>query len=113
MFNNDEMLTEHPTDGELIIDGAMAPILPDSRHAEAHIYSLETGEQLTSIRPTNMVNDRTTGVVRSLDVTLMQDVNIGARDLHFGNNIEIPLGHDFLITVRIRDEEVTFSGRLV
>jgi hypothetical protein len=112
MFTQAESARAHPTVGELVVDGHPTPRPPSSRHTEAHIYSKATGLPLTSPRPTITIVDHTSGRVRPVDATLMQDVIIGTPDLHFGSNLVIPSGHDFTITVQIGGEEVTVDGTL-
>ncbi len=103
---------QHPTGGELILHGEMAPITAQSRHAEAHIYSKETGKPVTDVVPEIEIADQTDGTTQKPEATLMQDVLIGARDIHFGNNAVIKAGHEFSVAVTIGSEAVSFSGRL-
>lgn len=112
MYLPEQAAQHHPTGGEFILHGAMAPIVAQSRHAEAHVYSKETGKPVTDVVPEIEVADQTDGTTQKPEATLMQDVLIGARDIHFGNNVVIKAGHEFSVTVTIAHEEVSFSGRL-
>ena len=112
MFTRTSYEQSHPTVGELVVDGRPTPRPPSSRHTEAHIYSQATGLPVTNVRPRLTLVDHTSGSVRDVDATLMQDVVIGAPDLHFGSNVIIPSGHQFTIVVSIGAEEVSFDGLL-
>lgn len=112
MFTSAEAKAEHPTEGELIIDGPGHPLGPDVRHVEAHIYDRTTGLPLTSVRPVIVVLNRTSGELTEVRSTLMQDVNIGAADIHFGNNVPVSGDSDLSLTVTIGDQEVTLDGHL-
>jgi hypothetical protein len=103
----------HPTEGELNIRGGMAPITPIARHFEAHIYSRDTGMPVHGAHPTITVADHTTGKTYPVQVTIMQDVVVGARDYHYGNNANMAYGHDFTITVTLNGEKAVYPVHLV
>lgn len=67
---------------------------------------------LTNVTPTIVVLNRTTGERTEVASTLMQDVNIGALDLHYGNNVAVPGSSDLSLTITIGDQEVTIDGHL-
>jgi hypothetical protein len=103
----------HPTEGELNIRGTMAPITPIARHFEAHIYSLQTGTPIHGEHPTIMIHDHTEGKSWPVQVTIMQDVVVGARDYHYGNNANMAYGHDFTITVTLHGETASYPVHFV
>lgn len=113
MFTEQQYADQHPTVGELVVDGKPTPRPPSSRHAEAHIYSQVTGLPVSDIRPTMRLIDRQTGETKPIDATLMQDVLIGEPDLHFGSNVVIPSGHEFTIVITIGSQEVSVDGVLL
>lgn len=102
----------HPTEGELNIRGTMAPITPDARHFEAHIYSLATGRPVHGAHPTITVVDHTAHTSERVRVTIMQDVVVGARDYHYGNNANMAYGHDFTVTVSLNGERAVYPVHL-
>ena len=112
MFTGERVRNEHPTVGELVIAGAGNPLGPNVRHVEAHIYDRSTGLPLSNVRPSISVLNRSTGKRTSVPPTLMQDVNSGARDVHYGNNIAVAGDSDLSITVTIGEQEVTLDGHL-
>ncbi|MEN9644153.1 MAG: hypothetical protein RL238_822 [Actinomycetota bacterium] len=112
MFTHSEQVQHHPTEGELILSGSGEALGPTSRHVEAHIYDRATGLATTDVVPTITLLNRTTGGRVEVEPTLMQDVNIGPLDRHFGNNVAVASDSDLEITVVIGDEEVTVDGHL-
>jgi hypothetical protein len=102
----------HPDDGELNIRGTMAPITPDARHFEAHLYSRATGLPVHDEHPTITVVDHTAGTTEQVQVTIMQDVVVGARDYHYGNNANMPYGHRYTITVSLNGEDAVYPVHL-
>ena len=112
MFTAAEAADQHPTEGELIISGPGRALGVNSRHVEAHVYDRATGVPLANLTPRIEVLNRTTGEKIEVERTLMQDVNIGALDIHYGNNVVIAGNCDLRLTVTIGDEEATLDGHL-
>ncbi|MFZ4719725.1 MAG: hypothetical protein ACOYMR_09890 [Ilumatobacteraceae bacterium] len=112
MFTTDQQTMTHPTGGELIIEGEGRPLGSHVRHVEAHIYRRDTGKVVTDIVPRITLTNRTTGEVIDVEATLMQDVNIGQLDRHFGNNVMVMPDSDIRVTVRLGDQEVSVDGHL-
>ena len=113
MFTQEEFDHEHPTVGELALDGEGTPLGEKTRHVEAHVYARSTGLAVTEPEPILEVLRHDTNEVVRIKSVLMQDVAIGAPDIHFGDNVELPDGID--ITVRVilgEGEEVVIDGRL-
>lgn len=112
MFSAAEAHEAHPTEGELIIEGTGRALDTNVRHVEAHIYDRRTGMPLTNVQPTIVVFNRTTGERIEVPSTLMQDVNIGALDIHYGNNVVLQGNSDLSLSITIGDEVVTLDGHL-
>jgi hypothetical protein len=112
MFTAARADAEHPVEGELILAGSGDSLGADVRHVEAHIYDRETGLPSTTLKPTISLLNRTTGERTDVRATLMQDVNIGGPDVHYGNNVHVHSGSDLTLTITIGDEEVTLDGHL-
>jgi hypothetical protein len=102
----------HPEEGELNIRGTMAPITPTARHFEAHVYSLATGKPVHGEHPSITVVDHTAGTSEQVRVTIMQDVIVGARDYHYGNNANMAYGHTFTVTVTLNGERAVYPVHL-
>lgn len=112
MFDEAEHVKTHATEGELIIEGGGEPTGLHMRHVEAHVYDRETGAVVTDVVPRIVVTNRTTGEVVDVEPTLMQDVNIGVPDQHFGNNVMITPDSDLTLRVTLGSEEVSVDGHL-
>ncbi|MCU1401123.1 MAG: hypothetical protein JWN62_4232 [Acidimicrobiales bacterium] len=112
MFTRHEEETEHPTVGELIISGVGNPLGVDVRHVEAHIYDRTTGMPLSNVKPSINILNRSTGERIAVTPTLMQDVGIGALDIHYGNNVAVAGDSDLTLTIAVGDEVVTLDGHL-
>jgi hypothetical protein len=113
MFTKEEVESMSPTVGEAILDhGVGNPTGIGVRHVEAHIYNRATGLPLSSIKPSIRVFNRTTGDHIDVSPTLMQDVVIGAPDIHYGNNVPVRGNSDISLAVTVADEEVTVDGHL-
>ena len=112
MMTMGEMQMDHPTQGELIIDGKGNAQGEEVRHVEAHIYDRATGKALTGTVPSITLINRTTGETIDVPPTLMQDVIIGPLDLHFGNNVPVRGNSDVSVRVTVDGEAVTVDGHL-
>lgn len=112
MFTAAQADAAHPTEGELIIHGIGNSVGPNVRHVEAHVYDLGTGLPLNNVTTTIALLNLTTGDHIDVEPTLMQDVNIGAPDIHYGNNITVASDSDVRLVITINDEEVTLDGHL-
>lgn len=100
------------TAGELILFGDQGRIGPETRHTEVHVYDKATGAAVSDATVSLTVQDRATGQITPVPATKMQDLALGAIDVHYGNNTELPAGHDFTITAVINGEPATFTGTL-
>ncbi|RMH81734.1 MAG: hypothetical protein D6683_03580 [Actinomyces sp.] len=112
MYSPDEVAHDHPTWGEMAIEGEGSPTGPGVRHVEAHVYDRTTGLPVDRPVPALEVLVHATGERLPIPAVLMQDVNIGEADLHFGDNVALPGDTDLTVTVTIADEEVSLDGHL-
>lgn len=112
MFSHKQHTANHAVEGELIIHGEGMPLGQNVRHVEAHIYDIATGLAVTNVSPTIVLTNRTTGEVTPVPATLMQDVNIGELDRHFGNNVYVSPDSDISVKVSLQGEEVSVDGHL-
>jgi hypothetical protein len=112
MFAAAEIEARHPTEGECIIRGTGRAVGPDVRHVEAHVYDRTTGLPLDDVTLTITLLNRSTGERMVVEPTLMQDINIGGADIHYGNNVVVRGDSDLSLQVTISGEEVTLDGHL-
>ncbi len=114
MYTAEELKTKKPTSGEQSISGSMAAIKPDSRHFEVHVYDKASGKTLSDVKTKISFTDITDGASPVVvEPTLMQDLIVGPKDLHYGNNVEIVPTHDFRVDVTINGESASTTGRLL
>lgn len=78
------------------------------RHLEVQICTRRGSQVVTNANPKIVVRDLKTRKSRRLPVAVMQDIAVGARDLHYGNNIAMPAKHHYLVTVTWKDEQAVF-----
>ncbi|MFV1990335.1 MAG: hypothetical protein ACC652_06305 [Acidimicrobiales bacterium] len=113
MFSPEEVARDQPTLGEMAIGGEGSGVVEDSRHVEAHVYDRATGLAVTDVVPVLEVVDRGAQKKTVLNSVLMQDVNIGSTDLHFGDNLVIGGGTDLRIRVTLGpNQEILVDGYL-
>lgn len=129
MYSPSEAAAQHPTDGEIMLRGAMsgsAGAMPDMgsmgdmggasgsvadgswRHVEVHICSRATGRVVADALPSLAILDRTTGQTDVVPVAVMEGVRSGNADVHYGNNVDLAPGHELILTVTLTGEEAHF-----
>ncbi len=113
MYTVEEVAAEQPSIGEMTITGEGTDVARDSRHVEAHIYSRKTGLPVTDPVPAIRVTHGNADNTTTIDSVLMQDVNIGEGDIHFGDNVVLKGQTDLRIEVSLgQGQKVTVDGRL-
>lgn len=113
MYSQDQVNSQHPTSGELMLGGAMSDVSgPGVHHVEAHICNRASGSVLTGASPTITMQDTTAGTPsQDLAVAEMQGVTHGPSDYHYGNNAVLHSGHTYAITVKVNGETANLSYR--
>ncbi len=113
MYTQDEFDHEHPTVGELALHGDGSPMGSQGRHVEAHLYDRATGLPVAEPIPVLELIRHDTNEVVPIGSVLMQDVSIGAPDIHFGDNVQLPGGIAITVRVDLGDgKEVVVDGHL-
>jgi hypothetical protein len=112
MYSEAELAKEQPTEGELVLEGDAGPTGRDVRHVEVHVYDRQNGDALTEPQPQLSVLNRTTGERIDVTPTLMQDINIGHPDRHFGNNVFVRSNSDLSVQIQVGTERATVDGHL-
>jgi hypothetical protein len=98
--------------GEVMLRGRMttgalltgAPI----RHLEVQICARTTRRVVADANPGIVVDDTTKGKTVTLPVSVMEGIGEGAADLHYGNNVAMPAGHRFVVTVSWKSQRASF-----
>ncbi len=114
MYTSEQLKLSKPNSGEWSIRGHMTPIEPESRHFEVHVYDKATGKTLSNVTTKISFTDITDGKTPiEVEPTLMQDLVVGEKDIHYGNNVEIIPTHDFRVDIVINGETASMTGRLL
>ena len=105
MYTPAEQASQHPKAGEVMFSGQM--VMPPGManmvsmagmsasgwyHLEVHFYDKSTGFPVRDLDPVITVTNATSGQIQTVPIVTMQGINEGARDFHYGNNIELPHG---------------------
>lgn len=78
------------------------------RHLEIHICSRSTGKVLSGLNPAiKVVDDTAHDMSTPVPVAVMQGIN-QPLDLHYGNNVVMPPGRTFTVTVTLGTDKATF-----
>ncbi len=110
-----EVKAKHLTTGEVMVGGSMAMDMSSGmggavRHLEVHITSLATGKPVLSRIPKITVADQTAkSPADAITVVKMQGVGAPASDIHFGNNVDLHVGHSYAVSVAIGSEKTVFQ----
>lgn len=80
------------------------------RHVEVHICDRASGRVVQHATPTMFLMDRSAaGMRQQLPVAVMQGVRSGVADLHYGNNAQMIMGHDYTLEVTMMGEHATLD----
>ncbi len=81
-----------------------------SAHMEVHICDRSTGQALQNAQPAITVVDHSGGgMTDQVPVAVMQGVGQGASDTHYGNNVNMPIGNGYTVTVKLNADTATFN----
>jgi hypothetical protein len=122
MYTPAQVSSRHPRAGEVMYTGQMvmppgmagmesmagmtAP--PTWHHLEVHFYDRTTGYPVRGLDPAITITDLGSGQAQTVPIVTMQGLTEGARDFHYGNNVELPTGR-YRVTAAARDETGTFD----
>lgn len=127
MYTQRQVASEHPTSGEVMIAGQMTDMggattmpMPSgststmmktaSAHLEVHICDRSTGQALQNAHPAISVVDHSGGgMTDQVPVAVMQGVGQGASDTHYGNNVNMPIGNGYTVTVKLNADTAIFN----
>lgn len=113
MYTEAEARAEHPTEGEIMLRGEMAMVDQSDpasvRHLEVHVCNRVSGQVVTDLNPDITLVDNSGGDMTDHVPTLvMQGITSGQADLHYGNMVTMPAGHDFTVMVAVDGQPATF-----
>jgi hypothetical protein len=131
MFTPAQAASQHPTDGEIMISGTMSPVggsdgmgdMPgmsgsdtsgtatntSAHHLEAHICSKTSGTPIQGANPTITVTPAATpSTPQNVPIAVMEGVNAGVADYHYGNNVLLSPGGAYTVAVALNGQTATF-----
>ena len=99
----------HPKQGEVMLRGSMSmggmAMGGSMRHLEVQICAKTANAVITNANPTIVVVDTTAhGMPMKVPIAVMEGIGKGVADLHYGNNVTMPAGHRFTITVTLKGQ---------
>jgi hypothetical protein len=111
MYTRDQVASQHPSSGEVMLGGAMTDVSgPNVHHLEVHICNRANGSVVTGEQPTITMQDTTANTPsQEVPVAEMQGVNQGSSDYHYGNNAVVRPGHQYTIAVQLHGETATLQ----
>jgi hypothetical protein len=119
MYTQAQVKTMHPRSGEVIVGGSMSgggmSMGKGTRHLELHIRSRATGKVVTDVMPTIRIQDKTAmagmNMTVKVPVMAMEGVGEGTADLHYGNNVQLTAGHNYVVVATVDKQPATFTFR--
>lgn len=116
MYTRAQVQAQHPTGGEVMLRGqmVMAGMGPSkdpaaARHLEVHICNLKTGQVVTDLSPKiTLVDNTANNMTDDVPSAVMQGTTSSAADIHYGNNVTMPPGRQFTVTVAVSAQTATF-----
>lgn len=115
MYTPAEVKTKHPKSGEVMVGGAMSigsmKMGKALGHLEVQICSRSTGKVVANAIPSITVEDTAGITAEHVPVAMMTGVGEGMADMHYGNNVSMPAGHTFTVTVALGKERAVFRVR--
>jgi hypothetical protein len=135
MYSPDQLATQHPTQGEVMLSGTMATpgatgmsdmemagmtgatptataeLAGAPQHLELHVTEAATGRTVTNAHVTIEVVDQTSHHAMTLPIVTMQGIGAGPTDFHYGNGVRLIPGHAYAIEVAVNDQSAIFAFR--
>ena len=100
--------------GQMVDMGGMAGMggtsnSASARHLEVHITNRNSGQVETNLAPTiTLVDNSANNMTDHVPTAVMQGTTSGPADLHYGNNVTMPSGRHFTLTVAVTGQTATF-----
>jgi hypothetical protein len=108
MYTPAQVASKHPKTGEVMLAGKMVGGMAgmdmgsgSQRHLEVHICT-PAGKVVTGAHPAITVNGA------MVPVAVMEGVNAGAADYHYGNNVNLKAGQKVTIVVTLAGQKAVF-----
>jgi hypothetical protein len=116
MWTPAQVRAKHPTSGEVMLGGSMSTAMSmggSARHVEVKIAKRPTGKVVTGAHPTITLVDTQTSnpMAVKLPVMMMRGVDEGSADIHYGNNVNLVVGHLYRVSVTLAGEKAVFQAK--
>jgi len=117
MWTPAEVRAKHPKGGEVMLAGSMGGGMSmggSARHVEVQIVKRSTGKVVATAHPTITLVDQNVKNAMAMKVpfAIMRGVDEGAADVHYGNNVDLVVGHRYRVTVRLTGEQAVFQVKV-
>jgi hypothetical protein len=115
-YTADEIAAKHVTMG-MSIQGGAAPVQPDAgshpnHHLIVHIFDRKTRTAMTDAKVTLNFKPldskgKSAGPSVDVPVVVMQEIGVGPKSTHYGNNVTMPAG-SYHVTATVNDKMAVF-----
>ena len=105
-----QVRANHVKHGEVMLGGRMfVPTHGPLHHLEVHICARTTGGVIANAHPTIVLVDETNHrTPTKIPVAVMEGIDVGRADLHYGNTVAMPHHHRYTIRVTTKHERAIF-----
>lgn len=116
MYTPAQVKAMHPKTGEMMVAGTMMSGMAMGtsgalRHLEVQICSLKTGELITDARPAITMSEGMGMMAKPVPFAMMRGVKAGMSDMHYGNNVKMPLGQKMTFKVTLNGETAVITAK--
>jgi hypothetical protein len=113
MYTPAQVRKLHPKSGEVMLRGNMMMGMKmggSTRHLEVHICLRENRAVITNAHPKiTLMGQNAHAMPMRVPVAVMEGIGAGAADIHYGNDVPMPGGHRFTVTVTLKGQEAEFD----
>ena len=101
--------TKGLADAEVMVGGSMDMLKGATNHLEVHVCGIRSRKVVGSPVAGISLADLTAGTSLVVPVMVMQSLDGGGMDRHFGNNVPLVAGHRYRVIVTMRGETAAFA----
>ena len=113
MYTPAQVRELHPKSGEVMLRGRMMMAMKmagSTRHLEVRICLRKNRAVITNAHPTiTLMGQKADAMPMNVPVAVMEGIGAGTADLHYGNNVPMPGGHRFTVTVTLKGQKAVFN----
>jgi len=113
MYTPGQVRKLHPKSGEVMLRGRMMMGMKmggSTRHLEVHVCLRKNRAVVTNAHPTiTLMRHKANTMPMDVPVAAMEGIGAGTADLHYGNDLPMPGGQRFTVTVTLRGQKAAFD----